>query len=147
MSSAPSTSRARFADPTLVYRRRGSTPPSAPTDLGLSTHAVRFANPAVVYHRYELAPPVAPAILASRSEPSVYHPIAIHRDPGHIHSIVTRRTAVVLRLVDRLILAADTTTTPPDASPVPSSVRAALADPHWRRTMDEEYAALLANHT
>jgi hypothetical protein len=26
-----------------------------------------------------------------------------------------------------------------------SSVRAALADPHWRRAMEEEYAALLAN--
>jgi hypothetical protein len=147
MSPAPSTSQARFVDPALVYRRRGSTPPLAPTDPGLLTHAVCFANPAVVYHRYEPAPPAAPAILAPRSKPSVYHPIAIHRDPRHIHSIVTRRTAGVLRLVDRLILAADTTTTPPDASPVPSSVRTALTDPHWRRTMDEEYAALLANHT
>jgi len=32
-------------------------------------------------------------------------------------------------------------------SPVPSSVRDALADPHWRRAMEEEYAALLANQT
>jgi hypothetical protein len=39
------------------------------------------------------------------------------------------------------------TTTPPNASPVPSSIRIALANPHWRRTMEEEYAALLANHT
>lgn len=31
-------------------------------------------------------------------------------------------------------------------SPVPSSVRGALADLHWRRAM-EEYEALLANHT
>jgi len=30
---------------------------------------------------------------------------------------------------------------------MPSSVRAALADPHWRRVMEEEYAALLANQT
>lgn len=36
--------------------------------------------------------------------------------------------------------------TPPVVSPVPSSVHSALADPHWRRAM-EEYAALLANHT
>jgi hypothetical protein len=28
-----------------------------------------------------------------------------------------------------------------------SSVRDALADPHWRRAMEEEYAALLANQT
>jgi hypothetical protein len=61
--------------------------------------------------------------------------------------MVTRRAAGVLRPVDRLILAADTTTTPPDAFLVPSSVRTALADPHWRHAMEEEYAALLANHT
>jgi hypothetical protein len=60
--------------------------------------------------------------------------------------MVTRRAAGFLRPVDRLILAAATSGTPPDASPVPSSVRTALADPHWRRAM-EEYAALLANHT
>ena len=32
-------------------------------------------------------------------------------------------------------------------SPVPSSVCDALADPHWRHAMEEEYAALLANQT
>jgi hypothetical protein len=60
--------------------------------------------------------------------------------------MVTRRAAGVLRPADRMILAADTSATPPDASLVPSSVRTALADPHWCRAM-EEYAALLANHT
>jgi hypothetical protein len=42
--------------------------------------------------------------------------------------MVTRRAAGVLRPVDWLILAAATSSTPPDASPVPSSVRTALAD-------------------
>jgi hypothetical protein len=60
--------------------------------------------------------------------------------------MVTRRAAGVVRPVDRLILAADTAATPPDASPVPSFVRTTLADPHWLRAM-EEYATLLANHT
>jgi hypothetical protein len=32
-------------------------------------------------------------------------------------------------------------------SPVSSSVREALLDPHWRHAMEEEYAALLANRT
>jgi hypothetical protein len=79
-------------------------------------------------------------------EPSVYHPVVIHRDPGHTHPMVTRRAAGVLRPVDKLILAVDTPSTPPDASLVPSSVRTTLADPHWRCAM-EEYAVLLANHT
>jgi hypothetical protein len=30
---------------------------------------------------------------------------------------------------------------------VPSSVRASLVDPNWRRTMEEEFAALIANNT
>jgi len=32
-------------------------------------------------------------------------------------------------------------------SPLPRSCRDALADPHWRRAMEDEYAALQANHT
>jgi hypothetical protein len=101
---------------------------------------VRLADPAVVYHRRESATPAVPDVPAD-------HPVAIHRDPGHVHPMVTRRAAGVLRPVDRLILVADTTTTTPDASPIPSSVRTALADPHWRHAMEEKYAALLANHT
>jgi hypothetical protein len=61
--------------------------------------------------------------------------------------MVTCHAVGVLRPVDWLILAADTTNTPLDASSFPSSVRTALTDPHWRRAMEEEYAALLANHT
>ena len=144
--AAPSTS-ARFADPALVYHRRGHAATSAPAASDPSTSATRFADPAIVYHRREPATPAALDVPAVRSEPSVYHPVAIHRDPGHVHPMVTRRAAGVLRPVDRLILAADTSSTPPDASPVPSSVRTALADPHWRRAMEEEYATLLANHT
>jgi hypothetical protein len=91
--------------------------------------------------------PVAPNIPVARSEPRVYHTVAIHPDPGHVHLMVTQRVAGVLRPVNRLILGADTTVTPPGASSVPSSVRTALADPHRRRATEEEYAALLANHT
>jgi hypothetical protein len=144
--AAPSTPTTRFADPALVYHRRCHVTTSSPADPGPSTSPVRFADPAVVYHRRESATPAAPDVPADRPEPPLYHPVAIHRDPGHVHPMVTRRAAGVLRPIDRLILAADTTTTPSDASPVPSSVRTALADPHWRRAM-EEYAALLANHT
>jgi hypothetical protein len=142
---APSTP-TRFADPALVYHRRSHATTSAPADSGSSTSTARFADPAVVYHRRKPAIPATPDVPAARSESSVYHPVAIHRDPGHVHLMVTQCAAGVLRPVDRLILAADTTCTPPDASPVPSSVRATLADPHWRHAMEEEYVALLANH-
>jgi hypothetical protein len=135
----------RFADPALVYHRRGSSTPSAPADQCPSTNAACFAEPAVVYRRRATTVPTTPDVSTSRSEPLVYHPVVIHRDPGHVHPMVTHHAAGVLQPVDRLILAADTTSTPPDASLVPS-VRAALADLHWRRAM-EEYAALLANHT
>jgi hypothetical protein len=107
---------------------------------------VRFADLVVVSHCRESATPVAPDVPVDRLEPPVYHPVAIYRNPGHVHPMVTRRAAGILRPIDRLILAADTTTTPPDASLVPF-VRTALADPHWRRAMEKEYATLLANHT
>jgi hypothetical protein len=45
---------------------------------------------------------------------------------------------------DRLTLS---TTSASTLSPVPSSVRAALVDPNWRRAMEEEFAALIANNT
>jgi hypothetical protein len=144
--AAPSTP-ARFANPALVYHCRGHATTSAPPDTGPSPSVARFADPAVVYHRREPAIPATLDVPAVHSESSVYHPVAIHRDPGHVHPLVTRRAAGVLRPVDWLILAAATSSTPPDASPVPSSVCTALADPHWRRAMEEEYAALLANHT
>jgi hypothetical protein len=134
-----------FADPSFVYHRRGRATTLAPADPGPSTSATRFDDLVVVYHRLEQAMAVAPDAPTARTEPLVYHTVAIHRDPGHVHPMVTRCAGGILRPVDRLILAADTTATPPDASPVPF-VRTALADLHWRRTM-EEYAALLANHT
>jgi hypothetical protein len=77
----------------------------------------------------------------------VYHSVAIHRDTGHIHPMVTRCTIGVLRPTVRLILTADMTTSPLNASPVHSSVPTAPTDPHWCRAMEEEYTALLANHT
>lgn len=78
---------------------------------------------------------------SSRDEAPVHHPVAIHRYPDHVHIMVTHRLVGVLRPVGRLVLTTDTASAP---SPIPSSVRAAIVDPHWRRAM-KEYAALLAN--
>jgi hypothetical protein len=129
------TSLVSFAAPALGYHCHERTTPSALAELTPLTSVARFADPALVYHRRERATPDAPL---ARIEPPVYHPVAIHRDPGHVHPMATRRATGVLHPVDRLILAA---ATPPDASPV-HSVR---ADPH-RRCAIEEYGALLTNH-
>jgi hypothetical protein len=56
--------------------------------------------------------------------------------------MVTRQAAGVLR--PRALSA---TEVEPRLSPIPKSVREALADPNWRRAMEEEYKALLANRT
>jgi hypothetical protein len=72
----------------------------------------------------------------------VYHMVALHRDPCHVPPMVMRHSAGILCPVDRLVLTIDTA---PPPSPVPSSVRAALVDPHWLHAM--EYTTLLANHT
>jgi hypothetical protein len=58
--------------------------------------------------------------------------------------MVTQRAAGVLRLPDRLILSATSSSALP---PVPTTVRGALADLQWRRAMEAEYEALQANHT
>lgn len=55
--------------------------------------------------------------------------------------MVTRGKSGIQRPIDRLNLHAA------PLSPVPHTYRAALADPHWRTAMEEEYNALLANRT
>jgi hypothetical protein len=106
--ATPSTSSTRFADPALVYHRRGQVTPSAPVVLAPSTSAARFANPTLVYHNRERAPPSAPDALSTRTESPMYHPVAIHHDPEHVHPMLTRCATGVLHPVNRLILAADT---------------------------------------
>ena len=87
----------------------------------------------------EPSPPPSPPV-RSRVEPVVYHPPVVYRDPRHIHPMVTRRMASQAATLFA-------TEGEPRVSLVPSSVRDALAHPHWRRVMEEEYAALLANQT
>jgi hypothetical protein len=66
------------------------------------------------------------------------------RDPCSTHLMVTHCVAGITKPMDRLQLSA--TTAPPTLSPVPTSIHSALADPHWRRAM-EEYETLLSNST
>ena len=70
----------------------------------------------------------------------MYHPPILHRDPRHVHPMVTRHAAGNLRSRALAAMLGD-------SQAVPSSVCAALLDPHWHHAMEEEYAALLANQT
>jgi hypothetical protein len=124
---APSTSAARFADPALIYHQHVRATPSALTEPAPSTSVARFADLALVYRCRERATTSAPDDPPTHIEPPVYHPVTIHRNLGHVHPMVTSRTTSVLRPANRLILMADA---PPNASPVPSSVRTAHTDPH-----------------
>ena len=140
----PPPASARYAQPMQVYRRR-SAPTPAPQ---------RYAQPVQVYRRRSAsipAPPPVPEAPAtptpepsptppppapSRAEPAVYHPPVIHRDPRHLHPMATRRMASQAATLSA-------TEGEPRVSPVPSSVRDALADPHWR---DRKSTRLNSSH-
>ena len=74
------------------------------------------------------------APVCSLAEPPAYYPVVVHRDPRHIHPMVTRRAAGVLRAPDRLILSAASspalpsvpTTVPPGSSTHPPDGHPAL---------------------
>jgi hypothetical protein len=61
--------------------------------------AVSLARPPRVS---STAPPLAST--PSRVEPLVYHLVALHREHGHVHSMVTRRATGVLWPFDHLAL-------------------------------------------
>ncbi|WVZ86115.1 hypothetical protein U9M48_032949 [Paspalum notatum var. saurae] len=107
------------------------TPSDAPPGSGTTTSGVSGADPV-----FDTACGAA-AARATSPPSSRLSGILVTYIP-----MVTRRVAGVLRPA-----ALSTAAEEPRISPVPSSVRDALADPHWRRAMEEEYAALLANQT
>jgi hypothetical protein len=75
----------------------------------------------------------------------VVHPIVVTRDESHTRAMITWRAAgVTLKPADRLNLLA---TTSPVISPVPTDYRSALANPHWRAAMQDEFKALIDNVT
>lgn len=88
----------------------------------------RQARPRALAARESLAAALLPPILDASSA-------------DNEHAMVTRGKSGIRRPIDRLNLHAA------PLSPVPRTYRAALADPHWRTAMEEEYNALLANRT
>jgi hypothetical protein len=65
--------------------------------------------------------------------------------PDNPHQMITRGKTSLRVVPDRLVLTDATSS--PTPSLIPSSARAALADPHWRAAMEEEYGALISNGT
>jgi hypothetical protein len=61
--------------------------------------------------------------------------------PDNPHRIITRGKTGFRVVPDRLVLTAVTSS--PTPSLIPSSARAALADPHWCAAMEEEYDTLI----
>jgi hypothetical protein len=65
--------------------------------------------------------------------------------PDNPHRMITRGKTGFRVVPDHLVLTAATSSLTP--SPIPSSARAMLVDPHWRATMEDEYGALISNGT
>jgi hypothetical protein len=65
--------------------------------------------------------------------------------PDNQHRMITRGKTSFRVVPDHLVLTVVTSS--PTPSPIPSSAHAALADPHWRVAMEEEYGALISNGT
>jgi hypothetical protein len=119
---------AHFTEPTQVYQRRHPTSILAPAPSPVSRMTSCSVEPPQVSHRRQVAPTPA----SSRVGPLVYHPVPVTHDPRHTHSVVTRRAAEITKPVDHLQLS---TATSLMLSPIPTSVRSVLANPHWWRAM------------
>jgi hypothetical protein len=59
--------------------------------------------------------------------------------------MITRDKTDFRMVPNRLVLTVATSS--PTPSPIPSSAHAALANPHWRADMEEEYGTLISNET
>jgi hypothetical protein len=136
----------------LAHAIRGSGAPAratcGPGAHARASHGIGVATRVFVCATHGLGFTVRPTpscvsatTSGSRVGSLVYHPIAIARDPRSTHSMVIRRAAGVTKPVDHLQLSA--AAAPLTLPSVPTSVRSALTDPHWRRTMEEYEACCL----
>jgi hypothetical protein len=115
----------RYRCPGRSYlQQRQAGPTLAPTPSSLACTTSQFVDPPQVSHRRQ-------ATLASTSshvKPPVYQPVLVAHDPHNTHSMATRRVARITKPMDHLQLSTVTSLT---ISPIPTSVRSMLTDPHW----------------
>jgi hypothetical protein len=104
--------------------------------------AVTRGTPRATLSREVGTTPLPPLPRPSASGQGVVVPVT---PPDNPHRMITRGK-IGFRVVSvRLVLIAMTSSLTP--SPIPSSARATLADPHLRAAMEEEYGALISNGT
>lgn len=137
---------------TVIIQQPHLTPPvhqSASSGSSLSpSPSVPSSNPPalgsplpVQGNGSSISPPLAPSDASTQTTAM-----------PQIHPMITRARAGVFKPSPHFAL---TTASDPSApsgatsaiSPLPSSVRVALHDPHWRAAMESEYSALQANRT
>ena len=120
--TSASTPPARFTQPVHVYQRRARPAPLLQSPPVVSSPP---ATPTPPVASSALTTPTPPQPTAARVMPLVYHPPLLHRHQRHVHPMVTRHAAGTLRPRALAAMPGD-----PQVSPVPSSVRDALSDPH-----------------
>jgi hypothetical protein len=104
--------------------------------------AVTHGGPGATLSREEGTTPPPPLPRPFTRGQGVVVPVT---PPDNPHWMVTRGKTGFRVVPDRLVLTVVTSSSTP--SPIPSSARAALVDPHWRAAMEEEYGALISNGT
>jgi hypothetical protein len=120
---APSAlARPSLAHPSLVPD--SLTPTSPPLSY--------FAIPAQVYpHCAQEGAPMATTPPTRPDDWLVVHPVEVARLEQHVHPMVIRRIASIVKPVDQLVLEASTSS---PLCPEPSFTHSALADPIWTRS-------------
>lgn len=129
----PPTPVPRAATPPAVTRgATPSTPPRAALDQAV------FNKPPIT-QVYTRRSPTAPTAPAAPPVVTLSHGAVPTAPVENQHRMATRGKLGYRQ--PRLALSASA------LSPVPSTYRGALADPNWRRAMEEEFSALVSNHT
>jgi hypothetical protein len=147
---------APYTDPagqTTPYTEAGgpTAPSGGPTTWGPSV--VPAASPSVgppprawstspIAYTHRPRQPVTPSPMTPPRHPTTAVPVTPLVNP---HPMGTWAKDSFRLPRDRLTLVTTASSSPP--SVIPTSVRAALADPNWRAAMEEEYGALMSNGT
>jgi hypothetical protein len=101
-------------------------------EVGAGATVTRGGPGAALSRESGTTPPSPPPRPSARSQGMVV-PIT---PPDNPHRMITRGKTGFKVVHDRLVLTVVTSS--PTPSPIPSSARAALADPHWRAAMEDE---------